>query len=233
MTKIYYGCDHVPRGWGRYFATCNAIELNLATYEQTPTIATLNRWRVESPKGFGYVLHVDTAVTEGLIRLSDKNKSELDDTIREGWKKTLAAAKALAARAVYIKTPLSFSPNSTNRALITQLANELHKGNKFVLIWESEGMWPVEQTRDFAQNLGIAYAIDPFLMERDEIDLTHGDTCFVLTERGGMRREFDNYDIEQLIEWSQRYDRVFMLLRGRFQWKHARELRNALQDDEQ
>lgn len=232
MTKIYYGCDHVPHGWGRYFATCNALELDLETYEQKPSISTLNRWRVESPKGFGFVLHVDPAVTQGLIRLSDQNAAQLDDSVREGWAKTLEAARALAARAVFLKTPLSFSPNANNRALITQLANELYQNQKFVLIWESEGMWPVEQTRDFAQSLRIAYAVDPFLLERDGIDLTHGDACFILTERAGMRREFDTYDIEQLIDWTQGHDRVFMLLRGRFQWKHARELRNALQDEE-
>src|SRR5690606_19736035 len=102
MTKIYYGCDHVPRGWGRYFATCNAIELNLETYEKRPNIATLNRCRVESPKGFGHVLHIDPAVTDGLTRLSNNNKPQLDDAVREGWKKTLEAAKALSARAVYL-----------------------------------------------------------------------------------------------------------------------------------
>ncbi|MBA2665255.1 MAG: DUF72 domain-containing protein [Bradymonadaceae bacterium] len=228
MTKIYYGCDHVPRGWGRYFALCNAVELKLSGYEKRPTTETLNRWRVDSPKGFAFVLHVDEAVSGGLVRLGDANKSELDDRVRKGWQSTLESAHALAARAIYLKTPLSFSPNPSNRALISAFAKELANTQKAVVIWESEGMWPVEDTRDFAESLGMAYAIDPFVAERDAIAMTHGDACFVLTERAGLRREFDAYDIELLQEWSQSYNRVFMLLRGRFQWKHARELHDAL-----
>lgn len=232
MTKIYYGSDEVPRGWGRYYAMCNALELDLTTLENRPRTETLNRWRVESPKGFAFVLHADPDVVEGLAALSQADRTELDDRVRQGWERTMAAAHALAAKAVLIRTPMSFSPSAASRELMRKLATELAAEARPLVIWETEGMWSVEDTRDLAESLGLVYALDPFLARRDDIEFTRGDACFVITERGGMRRDFDPYDIEELLDAASRYDRIFVLLRGRFKWPHARIFRDLLKEED-
>ena len=51
----------------------------------------------------------------------------------------------------------------------------------------------------------------------------------MLTERAGLRRKLDQFDMETMIDWAENYDRAFVLLRGRFKWDHAKELRVALE----
>jgi uncharacterized protein YecE (DUF72 family) len=232
MPKVYYGCDHVPRGWGRYYGLCNAIELDIESFEKEPKVETLNRWRVDSPRGFAFIPHSRKRFIAELARLSRSGAETVDEAAREAWEACLTDAKALAAKAILVKTPLSFSPSPSNRRLMESFGNELARSAKAAVIWESQGMWPVEESRDLARRAHMVYAYDPFLAIRDKMEPTHGDACFVLTERAGMRRQFDEYDLEELLDWAHNYDRIFTLLRGRFQWQHARLFKSFLADQE-
>jgi uncharacterized protein YecE (DUF72 family) len=209
-------------------STCDALEVPIEG-KHPPTIKTLNRWRVESPQGFAFVLHVDPTVAGGLLAQSESGKTALTEEILAGWKLTLDRAGALAAKALLLRTPAGFMPGERQRALI-QAVSELDRGRKLALIWEAEGLWDVEHTRTFAEALGLVYAFDPFLADREELPMTSGTACFVLTERASMRRKFDQFDMERLVDWASAYERVFVLLRGRFKWEHARELRHVLQE---
>jgi hypothetical protein len=228
MTRIYFGCDDTALGWDRAMSTCDAMEVPIND-RQPPTLKTLNKWRVESPKGFCFVLHVDPSVSEGLLKQSEAGRKTLTEEILAGWKLTLDRASALSAKAVLLRTPAGFMPGETQRELIKAIA-ELDRGKKLALIWEAEGLWSVESARTFAESIGLVYAFDPFLAERDELPMTSGSACFVLTERASMRRKFDQFDLERLVDWSTAYDRSFVLLRGRFKWEHARELHHVLKE---
>ena len=221
MTQIYFGTDEIPRHWEQYFTRCNALELDLEELEHPPRIDTLNRWRVESPRGFAFVLHADPAVSQGLAATAESGSSELTDAIRAGWESTLENAHALAARAVLVKTPVSFGPGKTAQSLMEQFADELADDFKYPVIWDAAAGWETESTRQWTADCGLTFAYDPFLAFRDEIGLHHGDGAFVLSERAGLRREFDRRDIMQLIDAVGSYDRAYFLLRGRFQWKYA------------
>jgi hypothetical protein len=228
MTRIYFGCDDTAVGWDRAISTCDALEVPMSG-NQPPSIKTLNKWRVESPRSFCFVLHVDPSVSEGLLKQSESGKRVLSEEILAGWKLTLERASALAAKALVLRTPAGFMPGETQRELI-KAVSELDRGKKLALIWEAEGLWSVETTRTFAESIGLVYAFDPYLAERDELPMTSGSACFVLTERASMRRQFDQFDLERLVDWSTAYERVFVLLRGRFKWEHARELRQVLKE---
>lgn len=228
MTRYYYGCDEIPQGWKSYYRRCTALELDLAGHEHPPTIKTLNRWRVESPRGFSFVLHLDAGANEALQAAASRGATELGEDFEQGWARTVEQAHALAARAILVKTPLSFGPAAETRALMSALG-ERARELKQALIWEASGVWGTEATRDWAEEHGIIYAIDPFLAQRDEIAPGKQDGCFILNERAAMRRKFDQYDIEDLLDWSSTYQRVFILLRGRFKWDHARELQYVLE----
>jgi uncharacterized protein YecE (DUF72 family) len=229
MANVYYGCDEVPKGWERYFAQCNLIEIDLDSYDSRPKISTLNSWRVESPKGFAFVLHATRAFIEELVRLRDVEQTEISDTLRQEWQVILDHAAALAAKAVLLQTPPEFSPGPLSQELLANVSEELAKPSKPAFMWESSGLWSMKSTREFAQANGIVYALDPFIAHRDELPFTHGDACWILTERAGMRRKFDQFDLERLVRWADNYDRAFVLLRGRFKWDHAREMRHAVE----
>ncbi|RDV39071.1 hypothetical protein DV096_00420 [Bradymonadaceae bacterium TMQ3] len=228
MTKFYYACDPTPGNWGDTFALCNAAEVDLERLENAPKIATLNRWRVDSPKGFGFVLHAPSVVGEALVDGYERDNPELSVTLRDAWTRAAEQAHALAAKALLFSTPLEFRPGSTSRALIAALGNELAANAGRPVIWQAEGIWDVEATRAFASDHHLSLAFDPYLAMRDEISLGKGDGAFVLNERAGMRREFDRYDLEELLGEMRSFNRVFLLLRGRFQRKHAELLRDIL-----
>lgn len=230
MTKIYFGCNEIPRHWDQYFSQCNAVELDLEELDNPPRTDTLNRWRVESPRGFAFVLHVQTGVTKGLVAAAQAGRGEITDAIKSAWEVTLEQAHALAARALVIQTPPSFTPGKIERALIEDLASQLGSDFSKPIIWEARGMWETETTRPWATELGLVYAYDPFLAMRDEISFEHGDGAFIINERAGMRREFDRYDIRGFLDGLGSYNRVFVLLRGRFKWAHARHFQEQLAD---
>lgn len=221
MTKIYYGCDEIPRNWKRYFGICNALETDLKQLDNPPKIATLNRWRVDSPKGFAFILHADSLVSQELVKAAERGEEALSEELQQGWQQTLEQARALAARAILIQTPASFSPGTASRALLTAFSKELRSAFSRPVIWEAQGIWDTAITREWAADLGLTYTYDPFLALREEIGLLHGDGAFILTERAGMRREFDRFDISGLLDQLQSYNRAFFLLRGRFKWNHA------------
>lgn len=232
MTKIYYGCDEIPRNWGTYSSLCNAIELNLEQLDNPPKDETLNRWRVESPRGFAFILHADPSVAQGLAEAAQADKTELPDSVLQGWQKTVKRAQALAAKAIIIKTPISFSPGIAGRALIEAVGAQLVTSYSNPVIWEAQGMWDTENSRGWANDLGLTYAFDPYLALREELGLMQGDGAFILNERGGLRREFDRFDIRAILDELGSYNRAFFMLRGRFKWNHASLFRELLADDD-
>lgn len=226
MAKLYFGTDEINQGWDRYFDVCNAFEMRHPR-EQPPTLQTLNSWRVNSPRGFAFLMHANPDFVDRLEWLAERDKHSLDDRALTAWTATLERANAVAAKGIIIETPFEFTPSSRSRALMEDVA-KLAADFKGVLIWESHGVWPVEETRDFAESIGLAYVIDPFQTESEGIEFSHGDAVFSITERSGLRRNFDDYDFSRMLRFTESYNRAFVLLRGQYKWRHARELNELL-----
>ena len=231
MTKIYYSCDEIPRDWGRYTSLCNALEADLTTMEHIPKIETLNTWRVNTPKGFAFFLHVDRDVVCGLTEAAATGKTALNDATRRGWELTLQRADALAAKALVLPTPISFSPGTASREQLKALSSELMATFSKPVIWEPQGMWDPILIRPWAADLGLTVAHDPFLALREDEGLGSGDAAFLISERAGMRRDFDRYDISSLLNELTSHDRAFFLLRGQYKWRHASIFRDLLEED--
>ena len=224
MTKIFYGCDEVTKGWPRYFDLANAIEI--PDRGKTPAIKTLNTWRVKSPKGFGFIVHFSNEFVGHLDRLSSASKTEFDEAALLAFEQTMEKARALGATALLLPTSFEFGPTETNRKLLARLAT-LDRG-KMMLVWEFQGMWTTENAMEFAKGVGMIPAFDPFMAHEEGLSFGHGDGCFKLSERQGSRRYFDGYDFEQVLDWGAHFDRLLVLARGRFKWRHLRELRETM-----
>lgn len=223
---IYFGFDEVAYGWPRYFDLCNGYELrNGASPEDDPTTSTLNRWRVESPRGFGWVIHATTEVTELLVDAYERGETRLDDAIEEALAETEARAHALGAKAIIVETDGALPPSDTSRALIVDLGNRLHAVTKRALLWESSGLWTFEDGSEVAANAGFSYVVDPFLLHAEELELPRTPVAaFRITERAAARRQFDSWEFEQLLDWCDNHERAFILLAGRYKIPHAKEL---------
>lgn len=231
MARHYYGCDELNEGWERYFELCNGIELNLARFRERPKIETLNSWRVDSPKNFCFMLRAESAVEAYFDSeaLNAGNAGPPDD-VAAAWETTEEAADALAAKAILLRTDGSFTPGEESVEILRAFAESLAGDSSRVLLWEPSGLWTIEQTCDAAEHAGVTPVYNPFIAQREDHEFTHGDVGFALTERPGMRRQFDTFDFKQLVGWTRSYDRVFTMFRGRHKWAHARQFQTALQE---
>ena len=230
MTTYYYGCDEAVGGWGRYYERCNALELDLSKQGHMPTIATLNRWRVKSPRHFAFVLHLEETIAPALAAASERGARKLPPAVGEALERSAERARAVAAKAHFIATPMEMTPGEDSKALLKATHEKLNEklGKAALLLWEPSGLWEREQACDWARGVGIVAARDPFLAMREGEACGHGDACLVVNERAGMRRKFDQYDFEALLDWSSSAQRVFVLLRGRFKAHHAKEFSHVL-----
>ena len=232
MPRYFYGTDELNQSWESYFDLCNAIQLDLETFKETPKIETLNRWRVESPKNFCFILHVRPEISNYLDSASGDLPESPDDfptIVREAWNVTLERASALAARALYLPTGSEFTPGEAHRDQMRAFVDLLADQSDAALVWEPSGLWTRDQRVDFAHELGIAPVYDPFIAQREEHEFTHGDVGFAITERPGRRRQYDTFDFRELLHWTQNFDRVFAMLRGRNKFEHAKNMKAAIQ----
>ena len=234
MARYFYGCDEINRGWEQYFELCNAIDLDLDRFDEPPKTETLNRWRVESPKNFCFILRLPVEI-RAYFSAADapipESRSEYPQSVIAAWKKLERQRSALAARALLLQTGSDFTPGELNRQRLSAFVDAFTDAIDAPLLWEPSGLWTIEQTRDFADELGIVPVFDPFMAHQEEIPFTHGDVGLVVTERTGMRRQFDVFDFKQLLRWTSKYDRVFVMLRGRHKWAHAQHMKTALQSE--
>lgn len=229
---IYFGFDEVVYGWPRYFDLCNAFEVrNAASPQDDPSIATLNKWRVESPRGFAWIVHTDREVEQLLLEAFEAGRTFFDERLDEALDRTEARAHALAAKAIILETGPDLPPSDTSRALIRALGEQLRARTKRALLWESSGLWTHEDAGRVAQGGGFAHVVDPYLVEADGGAPGGGAVAaFRITERAAARRQFDGWELEQLLEWGGQSERAFVLLAGRFKIAHAKELALLLKE---
>lgn len=223
---IYYGFDEVLYGWDRYFDLCNAFEVrNPHDADKFPTIETLNRWRVDSPRGFGWIVHAVPQVSQLLVRAYEGKDPSIDDDFREAMRRTEERAHALAAKAIVVETPPGFPPSDASRAAMRALGEAWAEETDRALIWESSGLWTTEDGRAVVAETPFVYTVDPFIVNAEELGFGRGgDAAFRVTERAGSRRQFDSWEMEKMIGWGDAFDRTFVLLSGRYKIPHAKEL---------
>lgn len=227
MKNIYFGCDAIPGDWEDYAKLCNLAEIDLGSLPSPPKASTLQRWRSKTPKGFAFALHAHREFVEGILAQYRSDSPTLSDEMRRGWEQTVKRASHLSAKSIIIQLENDFAPGATSRKLIDLIAANLADQTDAAIAMDLRGPWPMEKTRDQIDQRQLVYAYDPFVARREKMEFSHGDACFILTERPGMRRKYEAHDLRSVLGWADNFDRTFTLLRGRFKWEHARIFRDV------
>ena len=73
---------------------------------------------------------------------------------------------------------------------------------------------------DLSRSLGLVPVFDPFT--DDNIPPGHGTAYFALYSRRGLRARFDDFDMEELLERCEPYQRTIIIFRGTERYRDAR-----------
>lgn len=235
MTHIFIGCDEISGSRQATFKSLSALEVT-QTAEDTLTAARLEQYRTESPKGFAFVMTAHSAVTHPVAQdtaapplVADCPTGEvglLQDTeaVRRGWERTMEMARHLSPKLILIRTPLSFSPSDEHRARLTWFAETLApqaREVKAMVAWEPHGLWEPEDFVPLARSLKLVPVFDPFL-ELKGVPQGRGTACFALYQRRGLRASFNDFDMEELLERCEPYQRAIVIFRGPRRFRDAR-----------
>jgi uncharacterized protein YecE (DUF72 family) len=243
MTHIFIGCNQIIGRRSVYFKRLSALEVH-ETAEGRVTQKGLSQWRTESPKGFTFSMRARLGVTHGLKPkqeapdyLQGQPASQIgllqdSDAVRAAWDKTLEDVKALSPRVLLLETPVDFTPTETNRARVAWFAKELAPMAGVPVAWQPHGLWDLEETIPWVRSLGLIPAYDPTTPDL-EVEPSRGTGYFFFHHHRGLRANWTEFDMEELLESLMPYQRAFLFFRGPERYRDARLAWNtwqALQD---
>jgi uncharacterized protein YecE (DUF72 family) len=233
MTHIFVGCDQLIGRRSLYFSRLSALEVHgTAADELKP--ARLAQWRTESPKGFAFSMVAHTALGGEVKSASDLPNSlaekKIDigsagllkptDATREIWKHVVATAEPLSPKTILVRTPMAFTPSAENRQRLEWFAKELAPMSSAAVAWEPHGLWDLDEAIVLARKLKLVPVFDPF--SELETPPGRGTAYFVLHQRRGLRVKFDDFDMEDLLEKCEPYQRAIVVFRGQEKYRDAR-----------
>ena len=140
VTGAIVGTSGFGIGRARYVQTFDCVEVQ-HTFYQPPKIATLERWREETPADFEFVLKAWQLITHDAKsptyrrlrrQLSEREKQEAGyfkptAIVNEAWENTLACATALQARTILFQCPASFKQTDENVANLERFFENIYR----------------------------------------------------------------------------------------------------------
>lgn len=214
------------------------------SYQAPMREATLQRWRDRAPEGFRHVLTVWQGFTadpmdlkrplEGLegVPADRWGLFVSSDEMRAQWAVFAKQFRILRPAGLHFRSPVGFSPSTRNRDAMRRFFEEIVGDVDLLCVWTPGGLWDREDAQDWASELGLVLAVDPFL-EAEFPTLAPGPAYCVLTGPWGGRRRFSDDDLEAFLDFAADHDGpVHAVFRGaeRFFWaERLKGMRDALQ----
>ena len=182
------------------------------TFYQPPRLATLERWRADTPPEFEFVLKAWQLITHDCKsptyrrlkkKLSEREKQEAGYfrstfIVKEAWEVTLACAKALKARTILFQCPASFNQTGENISNLEEFFGNLNSlknhDQQFNFCWEPRGDWDTKVVKRICESLNLWHAVDPFTAE----SVTPDKLYFRLHGRNGWRYEYEESELREL-----------------------------------
>jgi len=162
----------------KYSAALRFAEL--APRAPLPRPATLASARGALPQDFVLALRAPRS-----SMVSTRGTLRMDDQLEAGLKWLLAAADALAARAVVFNTPSELTPGARSRDLLREYVARLPRVAGRHYVWLPQGVWEAADAQALCADLGLCYGFDPL-----EGKPARGDVAYATLRAFGHRAGF-------------------------------------------
>lgn len=205
-SKVQVGTSGFRVTKAEYVGMLPCVEVQ-QTFYQPPQIATLERWRTQTPPEFEFTLKAWQLITHAArsptYKRLKKNLSETEKEeagyfrptaiVREAWETTLACARALQARTILFQCPASFKQTKENISNLEKFFAGIPRG-KFNFCWEPRGSWDSEVVKSICAELKLWHVVDPFVGRTT----TPRKCYFRLHGRNGWRYKYEEGELEEL-----------------------------------
>lgn len=205
-SKVHIGTSGFRIPKVEYTELLSCVEIQ-QTFYQPPQIATLERWRAETPPEFEYTLKAWQLITHTAKsptykrlkkKLSEEEREEAGyfkptPIVKEAWEVTLACAEALQAKTILFQCPASFKQNAENISNLEKFFSGITR-KKFNLCWEPRGDWDGKVVKSICEALKLWHVVDPFVGKT----VTPGKCYFRLHGRKGWRYKYEEGELEEL-----------------------------------
>ncbi len=189
-----------------YAQILSCVEIQ-QTFYQPPQIATLERWRQDTPAKFEFALKAWQLITHDAksptYRRLKKKLSEIEmeeagyfkptSVVKEAWKTTLACAEALQAKTILFQCPASFKQSTDNILNLDKFFSSINRGN-LNFCWEPRGDWDSKVVKSICADLKLWHVVDPFVGKT----VTPSKCYFRLHGRKGWRYKYEESELEEL-----------------------------------
>jgi len=211
---VHVGTADLPHGtgWDRYFRKLSFLETSVLT-RTPPRPSVLAKWREAAPSPGSFAL-VATSLAA-------------DDAF-------LAAARAIEAGVLLFRTPPSFTPSATNRDALHRFFSETLPAGEFVRAWQPDGLWDTRTAVKLASELGVVFGCDPLVRDQTReppdfyatFDIP--DVYFRVTGLGRGSRVLSGSQLDELVELTEAYERVWAVFATVDSMADAVRFRNAV-----
>ena len=207
-SRVHVGQAALTGKLERYAKVFDFLEVRAAP--ELPSLSRLRRMRSEAPEGFSFSLVAPPKLVELAASEPDPNLVEV----------TRAAASALAARFVLLRTPFSVAPSARSRSRLARLV-EVLGGSATDVAWEPRGVWTDEDSESAASELGVVLVRD--LAEYDAPD---GPVVYTRLLALGRNARIGAGIIERVTERIEGAAEAYVIAEGRGAVGLAKQLRN-------
>ncbi|HEX6767179.1 MAG TPA: DUF72 domain-containing protein [Polyangiaceae bacterium] len=197
----------------RYARVFDFLEVRASPAPPSPS--RMRRLRGEAPEGFCFSL----VAPQKLVELS---ASEPDAALVEA---TRAAANALGARWLALRTPAAVAPSARARARLARLV-ELLRGAATGIAWEPRGVWTDEDAERAAAELDVVLVRD-----LAEYEPPPGPVIYTRLWALGRNSRIGAGIIERVAERIEDADEAFVIAEGRGAVGLAKQLRQIEASD--
>jgi uncharacterized protein YecE (DUF72 family) len=240
MTLIRIGTGPLPFRFDRYFSTFGAVEM-LDAGREPIRLKVLRRLKQRAPEGFVWTLAAWHWLTDDPLDareappfdLSARDIGFFRDTPANArlWEEVRLQVEALQPTFLLFRTPSSFTPTETNRDAMRAFHERWLKALPCRIIWEARGIWTLDETRAFCDELGWIAAVDPYA-DFELPPIPSAETWYYLNGPRG-KREFSQDDFEDLVDFiSGHTEPVNLVFRGPDRERNALALQRRFPEGE-
>lgn len=229
--NVHAGCCGFPRSQAEYHGQLGVVEIQ-QTFYKLPRLDTVQRWRLQAPPGFEFVVKAWQLITHpsssptyrqpGLLLdgpLEAYGSFQPNRHVMDAWTRTRDVALTLKASIVLFQCPPSFEPNAANVTNLVRFFSQVDRGG-MMMAWEVRGDWPVKLVQRLCQEMKLLYAVDPFAQP----DPSSGTAYFRLNGKTGYGYRFTDRDLGTLRKWCAGRPEAYCLFSNVSMWEDALRL---------